>query len=96
MQYLAPYAGMALAEWYRDNGQHSLVIFDELSTHAKCYASMAKYEHKFVVCFYLVCEKVMYHILTYMTSIVFSCVAHVSTEFYMMYLLVFGTCTERC
>jgi F-type H+-transporting ATPase subunit alpha len=39
--YLAPYAGAAVAEWYRDNGAHSLVVYDDLSKHAVAYREMS-------------------------------------------------------
>jgi F-type H+-transporting ATPase subunit alpha len=39
--YLAPYAGAAVAEWYRDRGQHSLVVYDDLSKHAVAYREMS-------------------------------------------------------
>jgi F-type H+-transporting ATPase subunit alpha len=39
--YLAPYAGAAVAEWYRDNGQHSLIVYDDLSKHAVAYREMS-------------------------------------------------------
>lgn len=41
LQYLAPYAGMAIAEEFRDNGKHALVIFDDLSKHAKIYRQLS-------------------------------------------------------
>jgi len=39
--YLAPYAGAAVAEWYRDNGAHSLIVYDDLSKHAVAYREMS-------------------------------------------------------
>lgn len=39
--YLAPYAGCAMAEFFRDNGQHSLIIYDDLSKHAVAYRQMS-------------------------------------------------------
>lgn len=41
MQYIAPYAGAAIGEYYRDNGQHALVIYDDLSKHAVAYRQMS-------------------------------------------------------
>ncbi len=41
MQYIAPYAGCAIGEWMRDNGGHSLVVYDDLSKHAKAYRQMS-------------------------------------------------------
>ncbi len=39
--YLAPYAATALAEYFRDNGKHALVIFDDLSKHATAYREIS-------------------------------------------------------
>jgi len=41
MQYLAPYAGCAMGEYFRDNGQHCLVIYDDLSKHAAAYREIS-------------------------------------------------------
>jgi F-type H+-transporting ATPase subunit alpha len=41
MQYLAPFAGAAIGEYYRDNGQHALVIYDDLSKHAQAYRAVS-------------------------------------------------------
>ncbi|GAN06414.1 hypothetical protein MAM1_0122d05897 [Mucor ambiguus] len=34
LQYLAPFSGAAFGEWFRDNGRHSLIIYDDLSKQA--------------------------------------------------------------
>ena len=39
--YLAPYAGAAMGEYFRDNKQHALIIFDDLSKHAVAYRQMS-------------------------------------------------------
>ncbi len=39
--YLAPYAGTAMGEYFRDNKQHALIIFDDLSKHAVAYRQMS-------------------------------------------------------
>lgn len=39
--YLAPYAGTAIGEYFRDNGQHALIIYDDLSKHAVAYRQMS-------------------------------------------------------
>ena len=39
--YLAPYTGCAIAEYWRDTGQHSLIIYDDLSKHAVAYRQMS-------------------------------------------------------
>ncbi len=39
--YLAPYAGAAMGEYFRDNAQHALIIFDDLSKHAVAYRQMS-------------------------------------------------------
>jgi F-type H+/Na+-transporting ATPase subunit alpha len=41
MQYLAPYSGCAMGEYFRDNGQHALVIYDDLSKHAAAYREIS-------------------------------------------------------
>jgi len=41
LQYLAPYAGCAMGEYFRDNGQHALVIYDDLSKHAAAYREIS-------------------------------------------------------
>ena len=41
MQFLAPYAGCAMAEYFRDNGQHCLIIYDDLSKQAVAYRQMS-------------------------------------------------------
>ncbi|UCF35377.1 MAG: F0F1 ATP synthase subunit alpha [Acidobacteriota bacterium] len=41
MQYLAPYAGCAIGEYFRDKGQHCLVIYDDLSKHAAAYREIS-------------------------------------------------------
>ncbi|TLG76754.1 F0F1 ATP synthase subunit alpha [Culicoidibacter larvae] len=40
MQYLAPYTGMALAEFWRDQGKDVLIVFDNLSKHADAYRAI--------------------------------------------------------
>src|SRR5512144_1156524 len=37
MQYIAPYSGCAMGEYFRDRGQHALLIYDDLSKHAAAY-----------------------------------------------------------
>jgi F-type H+-transporting ATPase subunit alpha len=41
MQYLAPFAGMAIAEFYMDQGKDVLIVFDDLSKHAVAYREMS-------------------------------------------------------
>ncbi len=41
LQYLAPYTGCTIGEWFRDNGKHALVIYDDLSKHAVAYRQMS-------------------------------------------------------
>lgn len=41
MQYLAPFAGATIGEYFRDNGQHALVIYDDLSKHAQAYRALS-------------------------------------------------------
>jgi len=41
MQYLAPYAGCAMGEYFRDNGMHALLVYDDLSKQATAYRQMS-------------------------------------------------------
>ena len=41
MQYLAPYAGCAIGEWFMDNGMDALIVFDDLSKHAVAYRQVS-------------------------------------------------------
>lgn len=41
LQYLAPYAGCAMGEYYRDNGQDALIIYDDLTKHAWAYRQIS-------------------------------------------------------
>ena len=40
-QYLAPYAGCSIGEYYRDNGKHALIIYDDLSKQATAYRQIS-------------------------------------------------------
>lgn len=41
MQYIAPYAGAAIGEYFRDKGKHALIIYDDLSKHAVAYRQLS-------------------------------------------------------
>ena len=41
MQYIAPYAGASMGEYFRDNGKHALIIYDDLSKQAASYRQMS-------------------------------------------------------
>src|SRR5512143_3329481 len=41
MQYLAPYAGVTMAEYFRDSGRHALIIYDDLSKQAVAYRQLS-------------------------------------------------------
>ncbi len=41
MQFLAPYSGCAMGEYFRDNGRHALCIYDDLSKHAAAYREIS-------------------------------------------------------
>merc|ERR1711967_192117 len=41
LQFLAPYSGCAIGEYFRDNGMHALIIFDDLSKQAVAYRQMS-------------------------------------------------------
>src|SRR5947209_3131165 len=41
LQFLAPYSGVSIGEYFRDNGQHALIIYDDLSKHAVAYRQLS-------------------------------------------------------
>jgi F-type H+-transporting ATPase subunit alpha len=41
LQFLAPYAGCSMGEWFRDNGMHALIVYDDLSKQATAYRQMS-------------------------------------------------------
>ena len=41
LQFLAPYAGCSIGEYFRDNGKHALIIYDDLSKHAAAYRQLS-------------------------------------------------------
>jgi len=41
LQYIAPYAGVTMGEYFRDNSQHALIIYDDLSKHAVAYRQLS-------------------------------------------------------
>ena len=41
LQYMAPYAGCAIGEWFRDNGKHALIIYDDLTKQAAAYRQLS-------------------------------------------------------
>ena len=41
MQFLAPFAGCAMGEYFRDNGQHGLIVYDDLSKQAAAYRQLS-------------------------------------------------------
>jgi F-type H+-transporting ATPase subunit alpha len=41
LQFLAPYAGVAMGEYFRDNGKHALIVYDDLSKHAAAYRQLS-------------------------------------------------------
>ena len=41
MQYIAPYSGVTMGEYYRDRGQHALIIYDDLSKQAQAYRQLS-------------------------------------------------------
>jgi len=41
LQFLAPYTGVTMAEFFRDNGKHALIVYDDLSKHAVAYREMS-------------------------------------------------------
>ncbi len=41
LQYISPYTGCAMGEWFRDNGKHALIIYDDLTKHAVSYRQLS-------------------------------------------------------
>jgi F-type H+-transporting ATPase subunit alpha len=41
LQFIAPYAGCSMGEWFRDNGKHALIVYDDLSKHAVAYRQLS-------------------------------------------------------
>src|SRR3989441_2381440 len=41
LQYLAPYAGVSMGEYFRDSARHALIIYDDLSKHATAYRQLS-------------------------------------------------------
>ena len=41
LQFLAPYTGVAMAEYFRDNGEHALIIYDDLTKQAQAYRQLS-------------------------------------------------------
>src|SRR5206468_10591824 len=41
LQFLAPYSGVTMGEFFRDSGQHALIIYDDLSKHAVAYRQLS-------------------------------------------------------
>ena len=41
LQYIAPFTGCTMGEWFRDNGKHALIIYDDLSKQAVAYRQMS-------------------------------------------------------
>ncbi len=41
LQYIAPYAGVTMAEYFRDNGQHALIVYDDLTKQAQAYRQIS-------------------------------------------------------
>jgi F-type H+-transporting ATPase subunit alpha len=41
LQFLAPYTGVTMGEYFRDNGKHALIIYDDLSKHAVAYRQLS-------------------------------------------------------
>ncbi|MDH3520118.1 MAG: F0F1 ATP synthase subunit alpha [Myxococcales bacterium] len=41
LQFISPYTGVAIGEWFRDNGKHALIIYDDLSKQAVAYRQLS-------------------------------------------------------
>ena len=54
LQYLAPYSGCAMGEFFRDNGKHALIIYDDLSKQVFFYLGQCyKYMYKHLMSFFI-------------------------------------------
>lgn len=62
LQYLAPYSGCAMGEFFRDNGKHALIIFDDLSKQAVAYRQVHLQKNRFLRTISLILN--LYHILS--------------------------------
>ena len=50
LQYLAPYSGCAMGEYFRDNGMHALIIYDDLSKQVYLFTLATLFVHICVYC----------------------------------------------
>jgi F-type H+-transporting ATPase subunit alpha len=41
LQFISPYTGCTIGEWFRDNGKHALIVYDDLSKHAVAYRQLS-------------------------------------------------------
>lgn len=41
LQYIAPFSGCSMGEWFRDNGKHAVIVYDDLSKQAVAYRQMS-------------------------------------------------------
>jgi len=41
LQFIAPYCGVTIGEWYRDNGKHALIVYDDLTKQAQAYRQLS-------------------------------------------------------
>jgi F-type H+/Na+-transporting ATPase subunit alpha len=41
LQFIAPYSGVTMGEYFRDNGKHALLVYDDLSKHAQAYRQLS-------------------------------------------------------
>jgi F-type H+-transporting ATPase subunit alpha len=41
LQFLAPYTGVTMGEWFRDNGKHALIVYDDLTKQAQAYRQLS-------------------------------------------------------
>jgi len=61
MQYIAPYSGCSIGEYFSENGRHAMIVFDDLSKHAGClspsqfyyFADLQDVKHIQEIIFYL-------------------------------------------
>jgi len=73
LQYIAPYTGCAIGEYFRDSGRHALIIYDDLTKHATTYRQLSLFRFYYIflvfLCFffyiYFLIISFIFYILSY-------------------------------
>ena len=67
LQYLAPYSGCAMGEFFRDNGKHALIIYDDLSKQAVAYRQVLS--NFFYFCIWVLSNLLYSYVLVMTTDV---------------------------